>query len=289
MKNRSIPQIISQNSKILIDAGIEQGQAEIEIVLCNLLEVDRLNLFLEGENRIDNEIIKKLDKIVSRRATREPLQYILEESWFYGRKFFVSPAVMIPTPETEILCECGIRFINQSNVESPKILDIGVGSGVISITVASELKVCKLTALDISNSALEVAKQNAEIHKVTDKIEFRESDFFSSLKTDERFDLILSNPPYISDGEYEELPPEVLADPKVALTSGNEGMDAIEEIVSQAPNFLNTSGKIMFEIGYNQAELVKEITAQDNRYNSITILKDLNETDRVVILSCGKT
>ena len=282
----SLPSLITEKAKILEDAGIDQGRAEVEIILCHLLNCDRLNLFMSGALLLNVDHLNRLDDIVNGRATRYPLQYILEESWFYGRRFFVSPAVMVPTPETELLCETAVRFVRKVGLKKPRILDLGVGSGVISVTVAKELTDCQIVAVDLSPEAIEVAQKNATDLQAADKIEFRPSDLFEAVTGDEKFDLILSNPPYISDEEYKTLPPEVLADPKLALTSGEEGLDAVKLILRDAPNYLAEGGRLMFEIGYNQADRVHELTATDDRYRSIVILKDLNDVDRVVLLSC---
>ena len=281
-----LPLLIAEQSQILEKAGIDQGLAEIEIILCHILKVERLELYLEGDKLLKSEHLQILEEIVNKRATRYPLQYILEEAWFYGRSFFVSPAVMVPTPETEILCEAAMGFIRSRELIKPGILDVGVGSGVISVTLSNELADCKITALDISDDAIKIAKRNAERLGGIKKIEFRQSDFYSSLNTDEKFDLILSNPPYISHEEYKDLPPEVLADPKVSLVADNDGLGAIELLVKDAPNHLNKGGRIMFEIGYNQAERVSKLTEVDSRYTSIVQIKDLNDIDRVVILAC---
>ncbi len=283
---KSLPKFITEKGKVLEAVGIDQGKAEIEIILCSILKVERLELFLEAEKLLTPEVLNKFEEILKKRRSRYPLQYILEESWFYGRKFFVSPAVMVPTPETEMLCESAVRFVQQNEIKNPRILDIGVGSGVISVTLANEIKDGTILSMDISEEAIEVAKKNANDLGVSDKIEFRQSDLFDKLEDDEKFDLIVSNPPYISDDEYKELPPEVLADPKVSLTSGGEGLDAIKEIICSAPNYLKSGGRIMFEIGHNQAERVYEISGEDNRYKSIVVMKDLNDIDRVVIFSC---
>lgn len=280
--------LIAERGAILEDAGIDRGKAEIEIILCHLLDFDRLNLYLHGQQLLNADLVKRMDEIVRRRKARYPLQYILGEAWFYGRRFCVSPEVMVPTPETELLCQSAIRFVEHEGLKCPRILDIGTGSGVISVTLAGELSDCKVVAVDISPEALKVARSNANELKAIDKIEFRQSDFFSAVDENEKFDLILSNPPYISDGEYVELPPEVLADPKISLTSGPQGMDAITAILEQAPPYLASGGRLMMEIGYKQAELVRELTANDNRYCSFVLLSDLNEIDRVVILSCEK-
>lgn len=281
-----LPRFIAEKGKLLEEAGVERAKGEVEIILCHLLEVDRLNLYLHGESLLKQEHLDKFDQIIKRRLTREPLQFILQESWFFGRKFFVSPAVMVPTPETELLCETAIGFVNTRKIDKPKIIDLGVGSGVIAITLAKELSGCEITALDISEEALEVAKRNAKDLAADDKITFYQSDYFENVDPNEKFDLILANPPYISEEEYKDLPPEVLADPKVSLTSEDEGLGAIKIILRDAPAFLKTTGRIMFEIGYNQAERIIEMTSEDDRFSSIVVLKDLNNIDRVVILSC---
>lgn len=270
--------------KRLEEAGIYSPIAEIEIIWEYLLDVDRLNVYLHGAELVDENIIKKFNDIIDKRITRYPLQLILGESYFYGRRFVVTPDVMVPTPETELLCELAINYIRNENINNPEILDIGVGSGVISVTVASELVDAKLTAVDISEKAINVAQENANNHNLADRIDFVQSDRFANIASEKIFDLILSNPPYISEDDYKELSPEVLADPKISLVSGIKGMDMIEPLISEAPDYLKDGGRLMFEIGYNQAELVYDLTGKDKRYKSITILKDLNDIDRVVIL-----
>lgn len=284
----SLAPYIAEKARILANAGIDQADAEIELILCHVLNVGRMELVLHGAERLTDPVRAEIDRIIARRITRDPLQHILGECWFYGRKFIVGPAVMVPAPETELVCEAAISFVQKHNVKNPRILDIGVGSGVIPVTVACELPEASFLALDISPDALAVAKQNAGRMMVTDQIEFRESNLFSALRPEEKFDLILSNPPYIAEHEYATLPPEVLADPKISLTSGEEGMDAIKEIVALGPNYLAPGGRIMFEIGYDQADKVAALTNNDDRYTSISILKDLANIDRVVILACGK-
>jgi len=281
-----LPRLIAQKGKLLENAGIERGKGEIEITLCSLLQINRLELYLHGEQLINQSVLTKLDDIINKRLTRYPLQLILQEAWFYGRKFFVTPNVMVPTPETEILCETAMGFIKNKKYDQPKILDLGVGSGVISVTLAKELKNCSILAVDISSEALKIAQKNAHDLNAGDKIKFLQSDYFQNIPQDETFDLILANPPYISDEEYKHLPPEVLADPKISLTAGPEGMDMIKTIVRDAPDYLSPKGRLMFEIGYNQAEKVAQLTEVDNRYRAIIIIKDLNDIDRVVILSC---
>ncbi len=287
MKTR-LAKYIADQAQLLETAGIDEAKTEIELILCHLLKVDRLHLYLEGEERLDNQLTEQVDRIVKRRQDRYPLQFILEVGWFYGREFWVTPDVMAPTPETERLCELAVNFCREQKLKQPRILDLGVGSGVISVTVACELDDCRITAVDVSEKALAVARKNARTLGAADKIDFRQSDFFSSIAREEKFDLILSNPPYIADTDYPDLPPEVLADPRIAMTSGIDGMDAIRIILREAPEFLAREGRILFEIGYDQAAQVAALTEKDDRYNFLNIVRDLNDIDRVVVLGCGR-
>jgi len=285
-KLENLSKFITDRAALLEQAGIDQGKTEIELILCHLLGLERLQLYMEGGRLLTNDVLDRFDKIMKRRLERYPLQYIIGEAWFYGRRFAVSEAVMVPTPETELLCELALKFISDNQLSEPRVLDIGVGSGVISVTLANELERAAIIALDISVEALEIARKNAAALGGGEKIEFRQSDLFTSVKPDERFDMILSNPPYITDDDYRELPPEVLADPKIAMVAGEKGLDVIEKILNRAPDFLKPGGQLMFEIGYNQAAWVAELTEKDSRYQMIDIVRDLNDIDRVVVLGC---
>ena len=266
--------------------GIDQAKAEIELMLCHLLDCERLQLYMYGAEQLDEAHLERFEQIMQRRLTRHPLQFILNESWFYGRRFYVNESVMAPTPETELLCEQAIATVKQTKLTDPRMLDVGVGSGVISVTVAAEPGRGSIVALDISEAALAVARRNVLDHGLADRIELRQSDFFSALRPDEKFDLIMSNPPYITEGDYVGLEPEVLADPKIAMTAGADGLDAIRVILRDAPNFLAPEGRIMFEIGLGQAEAVVELTGDDDRYRSLVVVKDLNQRDRLIVLEC---
>lgn len=281
-----LPHFINERAKLLEDAGIECARAEMEWILCHVLDVDRLGLHMHGGELLDAKALERVNAIIARRVERYPLQFILEESFFYGRKFFVNSSVMAPTPETESLCEAAIKFTRAQGINSPRILDVGTGSGVISVTMASELTDATVVALDISDEALEVARRNARDLEVADRIDFRQSDFYSSLSSGEQFDIIMSNPPYICDDDYPTLQKEVLADPKIAMVGGPDGLDCIREVVRGAPDYLAPGGRIMFEIGFGQVEGVAKLTETDARYNSFSYLKDLAGVDRIIILGC---
>ncbi|MCH9030667.1 MAG: peptide chain release factor N(5)-glutamine methyltransferase [candidate division Zixibacteria bacterium] len=279
-----INKLISTAGSRLKTVGIKAGDAEAEIVLCYLLAIDRLKLFLDGADLLTLDLEKRFWEIVTRRETRYPLQYILGEAWFYGRRFEVNENVMVPTPETELLCEVALRFIRFREIKAPRILDIGTGSGVVCATMVLECPGAQITALDISGEALEVARSNSKALGA-ENIKFLESDLFGTLDKNSRFDLILSNPPYIAEYEYDVLPPEVLADPKISLISGAEGLDIIERLISDSPDYLAPEGKLIFEIGYNQTEAINILIDANVRYRSSVLMRDLNDIDRVVILS----
>jgi release factor glutamine methyltransferase len=285
MEQQEFRRLIQEAETKLEDAGIPSPAAEVEIVIETLLNIERINLYLHGADLIDANMIKRFEEIIEKRTSRYPLQYILGEMYFYGRRFIVTPDVMVPTPETEVLCDLAVNYINNEGIETPSILDVGVGSGVISVTIACEIPKAEIMAVDISEKTLEIASNNAGLHGVRDRIKFVQSDLFSQIGNDALFDLILSNPPYISEEEYKTLPPEVLADPKISLVSGEQGLDIIKKLIECAPKYLKSKGRLMFEIGYNQADKVVEISEKDLRYRSISIMKDLNDIDRVVILS----
>lgn len=282
-----LPHFIAERAKLLEDVGIDCARVELEWILCHVLDVDRLNLYLHGQELLSEEAMRRVDQILTRRRERYPLQFILQESWFYGRKFFVNESVMAPTPETETLCETGLKFLHSHQIRSPRLLDLGTGSGVIAVTMAAERPDAALVALDISEAALDVARRNAADMDVADRIDFRQSDFFGALRDGEKFDLILSNPPYITDAEYPTLQKEVLHDPIIAMVGGADGLDPVRVILRDGPNFLAPGGRIMFEVGFEQAEKVARMTEGDDRYQSYAYIKDLAGVDRVIILGCG--
>lgn len=283
MAKVNVNSFIAEAGKKLEQVGIEAGPAEVELILCDLLDVNRLQLFLNGPSLIDEKIRKKFDAVIKKRLTRYPLQYILGNAWFYGRKFLVNEDVMVPTPETELLLESILRSARLCASDPVRLLDVGVGSGVIAISAILENAELDVTAIDISAEALRVAQVNADRFGVADSIRFIHSDLFAALGDDERFDIIASNPPYISTGEYDELEPEVKADPPLALLAGPRGLDVISRLIAEAPDYMERPGVLMFEIGYNQVEEIFTLVDEDGRYAEYTLLKDLNDLDRLII------
>ncbi|MDD4051882.1 MAG: peptide chain release factor N(5)-glutamine methyltransferase [candidate division Zixibacteria bacterium] len=283
MPARNLNTLIADAARKLEAVGIESGAAEAEYILCELLDFDRLHLYLHGPSLIDDDLIERFDAVVTKRLTRYPLQYILGVAWFFGRKFIVNEAVMVPTPETELLLDSLLRAARRCRSHPVSVLDVGVGSGVLSVSAALENPELDITALDISEAALGVARQNAERLEAVERIGFIQSDLFAGLKPGQQFDIIASNPPYIADGEYAGLPPEVKADPRISLLGGPKGMDIIDRLIKEGPEYLKRPGYLMFEIGYDQAEDVFASVQADSHYVDCTLLKDLNDIDRVII------
>ena len=279
----NLNKLIAEAGSRLQEVGIEAGPAEAELILCDLLDFDRLHLYMHGPSMIDDDLIQKFNHIIERRLTRYPLQYILGSAWFYGRKFLVNEDVMVPCPETELLLESLLRATRICKSTPVRVLDVGVGSGVVAISAKLENGALDITAVDISESALQVARANAERFDVEDHIRFVRSDLFKAIDSSERFDIIASNPPYISEREYEEVAPEVKADPRLALLGGPRGTDIIERLLAEAPDYLTRPGYLMFEIGYDQSRAIFDLVQNDNRYCEFSLLKDLSDIDRIVI------
>lgn len=229
--------------------------------------------------------IEKLNKIfIERVTTHRPIQQIIGTAFFYGRKFFVNENTLIPRPETEILVSKVLELVK--NYKSPRILDIGTGSGCIAVTLALENNI-KADAVDISDKALETARKNALFNNIFGNISFIKSDLFENIT--EKYNIIVSNPPYIPLKDKEKLQIEVRDyDPSIALfTQDENGTEFYEKIIKKAGEYLLSGGYIAFELGINQSEAVYDLL-QENNFCKIEITKDYNNTDRVIIGKINK-
>ncbi|MEA2095878.1 MAG: peptide chain release factor N(5)-glutamine methyltransferase [Candidatus Cloacimonadota bacterium] len=253
---------------------ITSPKQNAEIIISHVLKMKKLDIFLHLEKEILDVQLNTILEITSRRKKHEPLQYILGETEFYGCTIKVTPDVLIPRPETELLVE---KIIHEEK-EVDNILEIGTGSGAIVIALAKNMNEIKIDAVDISGSALKIAQQNAELNNV--EINFFQSDIFENVT--DKYDLIISNPPYISQDQYKQLPKEIKDhEPKSALQAENNGLYFYKKILQKAKEHLTESGKVYFEIGYDQAEEISNI-ARENRYQKVEIFQDLNGFDRIM-------
>ncbi len=213
----------------------------------------------------------------------KPIQYIIGRTGFCGLDFVVNEDVLIPRPETELLVEAVTELAHNSQLLTPnlRILDLGTGSGNIAIALTKSIADCKIIASDISDKALAVARENAEFNSVYGKIEFIESDLFERLEG--QFDIIVSNPPYIARHEFETLQKEVLEEPRIAIDGGEDGLDFYRRIVKGAARYLKRGGFIIFEIGFGQRNLIAEIIEAREDFKILETKKDWNGIDRVMV------
>lgn len=273
--------IFNKSVEYLKKNGVPSALVDTEYIFSEALKVSRNTLKYSMSREIKEEDKNKIREMLMLRAkNRKPLQYILGEWEFYGLPFKVRENVLIPRPDTEILVEQCIQLMRE--IEEPNILDIGSGSGAISIAIANELKSSSVTGLDINEDAIELANENKVLNKV-ENVNFMKSDLFEKLDEDFKYDLIVSNPPYITKDEYETLMPEVKNfEPKNALTDLGDGLYFYREISKKAGAYLKDTGYLAFEIGYKQAKDVSKIL-EDNNFAILSVVKDYGGNDRVVL------
>ena len=272
--------LLSKSIQYLKRYGVENARLDAEYIFAHVLGVKRAALVLNFDDEISEENKNLIRQYIVRRGKhREPLQYIIKEWEFYGRTFKVSEGVLIPRPDTEILVEQCIILMKE--IENPKILDIGTGSGAISITLAKELPDSEVLGLDISDEALKIAVENRELNEALN-LKFLKSDVFKNVR-DKNYDLIVSNPPYIPMEEYNELMPEVKKyEPKMALTDGGDGYYFYRKISEESMDYLKNGGYLAFEVGYNQGETVSQLM-EKNGFRVIGRVADYAGIERVII------
>lgn len=257
----------------LAGAGIAEPDTDLRLLMAQVLNTAPGQIILHLRDSIGAENIAAFEALVARRAAREPLSHILGKREFYGRMFEISPAVLDPRPETETL----VALALQEPFE--RLLDLGTGSGCIALTLLAERPRAKACAVDLSEQALDVARRNAAPLGVADRVDFARSDWWQAV--DGRFDLIVSNPPYISAEDYEGLAPELAFEPKIALTPGDDGLDAYRQIAAGLSAHLTLGGRVLVEFGAGQGDAVAGIFRAKG-LTQITLHKDLDARDRVL-------
>lgn len=253
---------------------------DAEVLLAYVLNCQRLKLYTDTERILTDEEILRFKKLLERRKEKIPVAYLIGTKEFFGLNFVVTPEVLIPRPDTEILTQCAIEFLQTFEGEKT-FADLGTGSGAICISVLKFCKTARATAVDISEKSLEVAIFNAQKFNVDDRVNFFCGNLFEPL-AEKNFAAIISNPPYIPTGDLENLQAEVKCEPIHALDGGMDGLNFYREIVSKAPNFLSGGGLLAVEVGINQATAVKNLIERNGNFYDAKILKDLAGIDRVV-------
>lgn len=293
-KDEYKPDIITtereENLKVLLDKSVSfleknnipEARLKAEIIFSNVLGIERMMLFTKYRDEIDEEKKSKIREYIHKIGKEKfPIQYLLNEQEFYGRSFYVDKGVLIPRLDTEVLVEKALNILNEESIEEPKVLDIGVGSGVIGITIALEVPTSKVMGVDISEKALEISSKNKKILKAGN-IKFIKSDLFENIEY-KKFNMIVSNPPYISSDETDVMSEDALLhEPSEALFAGSEGLYFYNSISKKAMEYLDENGYLLFEIGYKQGEIVAKMM-ETYGFKNVEIIKDLAGNDRVVV------
>ena len=278
----TIAEILKEAASELDNAGVPDARREAGSLLSFILGRDRTYLISHAEDETDENSFVRLREFVERRAAGQPLQYITGVQDFYGREFRVTPDVLIPRPETELLVEAALQIVGHT---APFICDVGTGSGCIAVTLLCELANARAVAIDKSPAALEMAKLNAQKHSVADRTLFVVSDCFDSFDSrDYEFDLIVSNPPYVAEAALKGLQREVRDhEPLIALSPGGDGLSVIRRLIDEGPAFVKPNGHLLMEIGFDQGETVENLV-NDSAWSLREIRPDLQGIPRIVVL-----
>jgi release factor glutamine methyltransferase len=321
----TIKDILNWATEYLKNCNISSAHLDSEILLSFILHRDRTYLYQNSKFKIQNSKIRRFEELIERRGRNEPVSYIIGEKEFWSLKFKVTHDTLIPRPETEILVQAVLDVISPPSppplpahklcagerieVRGNNILDIGTGCGNIAVSVAVECHDCHILAVDKSDASLSVAKENAIIHNVAGRITFLKGDLYSPFNPPLPplvrggkggfFDIIVSNPPYIPTEDIKGLMPEVKDwEPIEALDGGKDGLEVIKKIINAAPEFLKPTpaglkqglgGCIVMEIGFGQAEDVRNIIKETGKFSDIKVIKDLSDIERVIVAELGHT
>ena len=270
--------LLNKGSKKLKYKGVKSSQIDSEILLSNVLGKTRENILINLDKKVSGDEILKFNDFIERRSMKEPIAYILKEKEFWSKDFVVNKSTLIPRPETELMIEKLIKIYYGKKI---LILDIGTGSGCILISLLSELKNSNGIGVDISKKALEIAKINALKHEVHHKLRF-EKKCFSKI-FNKKFDLVVSNPPYINQRKINKLDDDIKKfEPLIALNGGNDGLDVITKVIYKAKEILKRKGMLSLEIGNEQLIKVSKIL-RNNNFKIIENIKDYNENTRCLI------
>ena len=279
---QTINQAINQATQILKSNNIDEPNIKAKILMEHSLNKNRQYIVTASDQKLTQKQTEKYYQLIEELSKNIPLEHIIYKKEFMGISFYVDENVLIPRPDTEILVEEVIKIAKQTNAK--KILDLCTGSGAIVVSLAKFLPNCEFVATDISKKALEIAEKNAISNNVENRVKFIQSDVFGNLKG-HKFDIIVSNPPYIETAVIKSLDENVKKEPHIALDGGEDGLDFYRRIYNEGYTFLNSNGFIYVEIGYNQKFNVTEIIQSTSNYKEVQCIKDLANNDRVIVVS----
>ncbi len=280
MRNNKVRQLTLFLCKIMkISDFLKIDYDTTLIALTYILGKSKSYILLNQDLKLNSEQSQRLNDIINKRKKSYPLQYAIGEWEFYNLRLKVDKRALIPRFETEII----VDYIIKSDIKKEKILDIGTGTGAIALSLAKNIENSKVIGSDIENKALSLAIENKDFTKISN-VDFIKSDLFENI--DGKFDLIISNPPYINKKDYGNLEKELYFEPKSALFGGDDGLLFYKKIINEAPNYLKEEGHLIFEIGYDQKEILNDLL-KDKGFKSIINLRDFNDFDRFIIAQKG--
>lgn len=280
----TIKKLLEWTTTYFISHDIDSPRAAAEILLAHVLNLKRVDLYLRYDQPLVRDELEFFKELIRRRVLKEPVAYILGRREFWSMDLSVSRDVLIPRPETECLVEQALAVLNATATTSRRILELGTGSGAIILALLSRMRPCVGIASDISYRALQVARINARLHGLDDKVHFLCADWTQAFKTQcGSFDMIVSNPPYIQTHQIPNLQPEIYRyEPLRALDGGDDGLRCLRHIISEAHQFLQPGGTLLMEIGHDQRQAVQQIVKACGHYESPVFNKDYGGYDRVV-------
>ena len=277
------------------DKGVESPRVCAEMLLAHVLGCERMRLYMEVDRPASPDELARFRELVTRAARHEPVQYLVGHAWFHSRQFDVDASTLIPRPSTETLVEAAIAHLRERNLESPRVLDLCTGTGCIAISIAIQLPGAALVATDIVPAALALAKRNATAHRVADRIDFRAGSLWTPIVdqettgTAETFDVICANPPYISDAEWADVPPNVKDhEPASALRAGIDGLEFVRPIVEGATKRLRDGGALFVEIAASQEAAVLALTSNVAGLRDTSVHRDHENLPRLLVAHRGQ-
>ena len=280
----TILRLILWSTDYLASKGIETGRLDAEWLLASTLGMDRMQLYLQYDRPLDLDERDAFKQLLRRRARREPLQYILGWTAFRELALVTDPRALIPRPETEILVEEVLTWAEERNTGLGIVMDVGTGTGAVSVSLAVEGVCTRILATDISGSALDLARLNAQRYGVEELLDFRRGSLFEIVDSEEVFDVIVSNPPYVAAGERAGLQREIQDwEPREALFAGEDGLDVICPLIAGAPEHLIDGGLLALEVGLGHVERVAGQIKDSGWFKGVRVCQDLNGHPRIIL------
>ena len=283
----NIKTLLNKTTKFFKEKNIPNPRLDAEVLLADLLDMERIKLYVNFDYPLTKDELTEYRERVVRRAKREAVSYITGHKEFMSLDFEVEKGVLIPRPETELLVENILDYFEEEEIEAPNIVEVGPGSGAIMISLGHYLPKAKILGIDISQKAVKLTRKNIKKHELEDRLKVNKGDLLQPLlkRDTQNVDLVVSNPPYISDEDMENLQPEVKKEPKLALAGGKDGLEVYKKLIPQAGSVLKKGGLLALEIGYDQGDRLKKFINESGEYKDVEIKEDYNGKDRMIFAS----